>query len=58
MTTFEESLFYDVSAWTLPLAYGVESYELKQNPTAYIGAQLGLVELDGGMLIGGKAKSA
>jgi len=58
MTTFEDSLFYDVSAWTLPLAYGVESYELKQNPNAYIGAQLGLVELDGGMLIGGKAKSA
>ena len=58
MTTFEDSLFYDVSAWTLPLAYGVESYELKQNPNAYIGTQLGLVELDGGMLTGGKAKSA
>jgi len=58
MTTFEDSLFYDVSAWTLPLAYGVESYELKQNPNAYIGTQLGMVELDGGMLIGGKAKSA
>ena len=58
MTTFEDSLFYDVSAWTLPLAYGVESYELKQNPNAYIGPQLGLVELDGGMLTGGKAKSA
>ena len=58
MTTFEDSLFYDVSAWTLPLAYGVETYELKQNPNAYIGTQLGLVELDGGMLIGGKAKSA
>jgi len=58
MTTFEDSLFYDVSAWTLPLAYGVESYELKQNPNAYIGTQLGLVDLDGGMLTGGKAKSA
>ena len=58
MTTFEDSLFYDVSAWTLPLAYGVESYELKQNPKAYIGTQLDPVELDGGMLIGGKAKSA
>ena len=58
MTTFEDSLFYDVSAWTLPLAYGVESYELKQNPNAYIGPQLGMVDLDGGMLIGGKAKSA
>ena len=58
MTTFEDSLFYDVSAWTLPLAYGVESYELKQNPNAYIGTQLGMVDLDGGMLTGGKAKSA
>jgi len=58
MTTFEDSLFYDVSAWTLPLAYGVKSYELKQNPNAYIGTQLGMVDLDGGMLTGGKAKSA
>ena len=25
---FTDSLFYDVSAWTLPLAYGVDSYQL------------------------------
>ncbi len=28
VTSFRDSLFYDVSAWTLPLAYDVELYEL------------------------------
>ncbi len=55
---FEDSLFYDVSAWTLPLAYGVESHELRQNPAAYVGTALNPVELDGGGVIGGKAHSA
>ena len=58
VTTFEDSLFYDVSAWTLPLAYGVKTFELKQNPVAYMGAQLEPVSLDGGDVIGGRAKSA
>tara|TARA_B100000929_G_C15455053_1_gene402533 strand:- start:118 stop:1269 length:1152 start_codon:yes stop_codon:yes gene_type:complete len=47
-----------VSAWTLPLAYGVKTFELKQNPVAYMGAQLEPVSLDGGDVIGGRAKSA
>ena len=58
VTTFEDSLFYDVSAWTLPLAYGVKTYELKQNPLAYMGSKLERIELDGGQLVGGRAKSA
>ena len=58
VTTFEDSLFYDVSAWTLPLAYGVKTFELKQNPVAYMGTQLDPVSLDGGSVIGGRAKSA
>ena len=57
-TQFQDSLFYDVSAWTLPLAYGVESYQLKQGPDSYIGNELPLVELDGGSVMGGKAQSA
>ncbi|MBN4081079.1 hypothetical protein JYT44_01810 [Caldithrix abyssi] len=55
---FEDSLFYDVSAWTLPLAYGVKSYELRQNPASYLGAKLDQVVLDGGSVYGGKAQSA
>ena len=58
VVTFRDSLFYDVSAWTLPLAYGVESYELRQNPSAYLGTQLSPVELNGGDVIGGRAQSA
>ncbi|MEA1882806.1 MAG: M14 family metallopeptidase [Candidatus Marinimicrobia bacterium] len=56
--TFQDSLFYDVSAWTLPLAYGVEYIELKQNPTTYLGPQLSPLTMDGGSATGGKAASA
>ena len=58
VTEFEDSLFYDVSAWTLPLAYGVKSHELKQNPKTHIGSRLKEMVLDGGEVIGGRAKSA
>ena len=58
VTTFEDSLFYDVSAWTLPLAYGVKSHELKQNPKSHLGSILKAQILDGGKVIGGKAESA
>ena len=56
--TFEDSLFYDVSAWTLPLAFGVDYHEVKQKPDAFLGSKLKKVTLDGGALIGGKAGSA
>lgn len=58
MTTFEDSLFYDVSSWTLPLAFGVDYYEVKQKPDAFLGAELNTLSLDGGRLIGGKASTA
>ena len=31
---FNDSLFYDVSAWTLPLAYGLDYHELARMPDA------------------------
>ena len=58
VTAFEDSLFYDVSAWTLPLAFGVDYYEVKQKPDAFLGAKLKAMNLDGGELVGGKATSA
>ena len=58
VTTFEDSLFYDVSAWTLPLAFGVDYYEVKQKPDAFLGTKLKAMNLDGGELVGGKAASA
>jgi len=35
--TFKDSLFYDVSAWTLPHAFDLHFAELKSNPENYIG---------------------
>ena len=58
VTNFEDSLFYDVSAWTLPLAFGVDYYEMKQKPNAFLGSQLKSTLLDGGQLFGGKANTA
>lgn len=58
VTIFQDSLFYDVSAWTLPLAYGVETIELRQNPMSIMGQQLKPVKLDGGSVSGGKATTA
>ncbi|MEP0548979.1 MAG: M14 family metallopeptidase [Rhodothermales bacterium] len=39
VTTFEDSLFYDVSTWTLPLAFGVRHAELSRDPGALLGAE-------------------
>lgn len=33
-TSFEENAFYDVSAWALPLAYGLKQVDLAQMPAA------------------------
>ena len=32
LTTFEDSLFYDVSAWTLPLAFDIPYSEIRSSP--------------------------
>lgn len=52
-TTFTDSLFYDVSTWTLPLAFDLDYAELRQNASNYVGERVETVELDGGELIGG-----
>lgn len=36
-TTFDDSLFYDVSTWTLPLALGVRFAELRKSPDGLLG---------------------
>lgn len=33
LTTFEDSLFYDVSTWTLPMAFNLPYHELTSKPT-------------------------
>ena len=57
-TTFTDSLFYDVSAWTLPLAYDVTYAELRRDVGSLLGQELDSVELDGGELVGGTAEYA
>ena len=39
-TSFTDSLFYDISAWTLPLAAGVPCVELGRSPDALLGARI------------------
>jgi len=41
-TTFKDSLFYDVSAWTLPLAFGMQYEEItaKQLPKIKLGSKV------------------
>ena len=58
VTTFEDSLFYDVSAWTLPLAMGVASGELQRYSDDLAGAEITTADFDGGRLIGGHGSYA
>jgi hypothetical protein len=53
---FNDSLFYDISSWTLPLAFGVEYDELKTTPA--LGEKLNGAQLSSGKLIGGKSQYA
>ena len=57
-TTFEDSLFYDVSAWTLPLAYDVVWAEWQRDPSELLGTPVDSVRLDGGELAGGRSDYA
>ncbi len=59
-TTFQDSLFYDVSAWTLPLAFGVDYTETRgrafnQN---LLGAAFSAAQQPAGEVIGGESSYA
>jgi len=56
VTTFGDSLFYDVSTWTLPLAFGVRHAELRRDVGDLLGAELD--EITYGGLKGGRASYA
>lgn len=55
-TQFEDSLFYDISSWTLPMAAGVDYEELRSIPAP--GERLTDFSLPPGKLIGGKSEYA
>ncbi|MEM1056774.1 MAG: M14 family zinc carboxypeptidase [Bacteroidota bacterium] len=54
--TFPDSLFYDVSAWTFPLAYGADVAEVRRSPR--LGAEVETPAFDGGRVVGGQARVA
>lgn len=49
-TTFEDSLFYDISAWSLPLAFNMPYLELKSNVN--LGSKVEIPEFPKGSLVG------
>lgn len=57
-TTFADSLFYDVSSWTLPLAFDVDYAEVRRNIGGLLGDVVEPVMQDGGQLVGGHAAYA
>jgi hypothetical protein len=54
--SYPDSLFYDVSTWTLPLAFGVDYAELDRTPS--LGDELPAVNYDGGEVVGGRSEYA
>ena len=58
MTSFQDSLFYDVSTWTLPLAFDVDYEEFQSNPSRLLGDRIDEVVIDGGERIGGQSEYA
>lgn len=55
-TNFDDVLFYDVSTWSLPLAFGVRWAETDTRPP--LGEAITEMPLDGGRRIGGEAEYA
>jgi hypothetical protein len=49
-TQFKDSLFYDISSWTLPLAFGIDYEELKVVPT--LGEKITEPKMPEGKIIG------
>lgn len=56
MTQFKDSIFYDISSWTLPLAFGLDFEELKTMPA--LGEKAVQPTMPVGKVIGEKSKYA
>ena len=57
-TSFTDSLFYDISAWTLPMAFNLPYAELKALPREALGKSVDAPSPSKGALIGGKSEHA
>lgn len=54
MDEFEDSVFYDISAWTFPIAYNLK-YEPVKSTSGLLGKQLEKPVFEEGKVIGGKS---
>lgn len=57
-TKFKDSLFYDVSAWTMPLAFGLPYGEIKTLNNTILGNKLSHAIFPMGEVVGGKSEYA
>ena len=57
-STYPDSIFYDVSTWTLPLAFGVDYAPLTRDADELEGDALSTVAYDGGAVEGGQSSYA
>ncbi|MBX2964215.1 MAG: zinc carboxypeptidase [Cyclobacteriaceae bacterium] len=57
-TSFQDSLFYDISSWTLPLAFALDYDEIKTSPTSLLGERFNQAKKPNGKIIGGSSDYA
>ncbi|HMP98351.1 MAG TPA: M14 family zinc carboxypeptidase [Cyclobacteriaceae bacterium] len=57
-TQFEDSLFYDISSWTLPLAFALDYDELRAVPNNMLGEKFDAAKKPSGKIIGGQSNYA
>jgi len=55
---FEDTVFYDISSWTFPLAMGVTVAELSEDPGPLVGNRVDRVVRPEGRIAGGRAEYA
>ena len=55
-SSFKDSLFYDISSWTLPLAFGLDYEEIKTGPS--LGEKVSTTAMVAGKRVGGKSEYA
>ncbi len=58
-TKFQDSIFYDISAWTLPYAFGLNTAAVTKDPKAgLLGQRLDSVSFPAGKILGDKSAYA
>ncbi|MFD2245775.1 M14 metallopeptidase family protein [Pontibacter ruber] len=57
-TKFQDSLFYDISAWTFPLAFNLEHANMKSLKSSQLGERVTELAMPKGEVIGGKSDYA